>query len=216
MLKNRKDLPIYGLEWGDNATDPQLTMVRDHFLRANITPETTVLEIGPGGGRWTRYMLDAKRVIVVDPFQEMLDEHARTIDDPKIERIRNNGTDFPGVAEGSVDFVFSFGVFVHLEIDVLEAYLKSLHAILHEGSKVFIHYADKTKRVAFTNKTFGATYPSMVRALLEREGYMIVAENTTAMNHSAMVLFQKNTMGHRHFPSGALPELPADLYPVIQ
>ncbi|HEU5397089.1 MAG TPA: hypothetical protein VFV81_07970, partial [Verrucomicrobiae bacterium] len=65
---------IYGLEWGDPENSPPLQYIRDHFLLPYVRPETTVLEIGPGGGRWTRYMLPARKIYAVDFHQELLDE----------------------------------------------------------------------------------------------------------------------------------------------
>ena len=80
---------IYGLEWGDPEVLPSLRHVRDHFLAPYVTPQATVLEIGPGGGRWTRYLLGAKQVYLVDFHQELLDELGRSMqrrppdDDPQ-------------------------------------------------------------------------------------------------------------------------------------
>ncbi|MCB1390858.1 MAG: class I SAM-dependent methyltransferase [Rhodobacteraceae bacterium] len=214
MLAKEKDDAMYGLQWGDPDSDPKLKLVRDHFLRPYITPETTVVEIGPGGGRWTRYMLGARKIIVVDPFREILDEHARSIDSDRVERILNNGTDFPGVRAGSVDFVFSFGVFVHLDAEIVEEYLKNIRPLLHDDSLVFLQYSDKTKMKAFRNYGFAATNPAMIRRMLNQHGYSIVSENTTALAHSCMVLFRKKTAGDIFSPSGVIPVLPQELYQI--
>ena len=53
---------IYGLEWGDPQTDPALRWVRDHYLLPYVNPDHTAIEIGPGGGRWTRYLLGFGRL----------------------------------------------------------------------------------------------------------------------------------------------------------
>lgn len=213
MLAEEKSDTLYGLQWGDPETERNLALVRDYYLRPFISPETTVLEIGPGGGRWTRYMLDAKQVIVVDPFQEILDVLAQTLPSDKITAIRNSGTDFPGVAPGSVDFVFSFGVFVHLDPQVIADYLASMRPLLHADSKVFLQYADKTKPRGFKQKGFGATNPGMIRDMLDKAGYSIVSENTTILPHSCMVLFRLKAEGDVYSPTGVLPVLPGELYP---
>jgi hypothetical protein len=51
---------VYGFEWGDPEVVPPLRYVRDHFLKPYISQDTTAVEIGPGGGRWTQYMLNAQ------------------------------------------------------------------------------------------------------------------------------------------------------------
>ncbi len=108
-LLGRND--VYGLEWGDPEVIPPLSYVREHFLIPYLSPNATIVEIGPGGGRWTRYMLNAKRIYAVDYHQELLSELKSNIDATNITYIRNNGNDFPNIQEGSVDFLFSFGAF---------------------------------------------------------------------------------------------------------
>ena len=74
VIKVLRSKDIYGMEWGDPENIQPLTYTRDHFLTPYVTPDTTIVEIGPGGGRWTRYMLDAKHIYAVDYYQELLDE----------------------------------------------------------------------------------------------------------------------------------------------
>jgi 16S rRNA A1518/A1519 N6-dimethyltransferase RsmA/KsgA/DIM1 with predicted DNA glycosylase/AP lyase activity len=63
----------------DPETVPPLGYVRDHFLRPYLYPDATVLEIGPGGGRWTQYMLGVKKNYAVDYHTELLSELKRNI-----------------------------------------------------------------------------------------------------------------------------------------
>ena len=46
----------------DPERDEPLIYLKRHFLTPYVTPKTTMLEIGPGGGRWTRYLLAARMV----------------------------------------------------------------------------------------------------------------------------------------------------------
>lgn len=121
---------IYGLEWGDPEIVPPLGYVRDHFLKPYLSPDATVLEIGPGGGRWTRYMLGVKKIYAVDYHAELLNKLKRNMGNRNIEFVKNNGDDFPGIPDESIDFLFSFGTFVHLDVDIIEQYLKNMHRIL--------------------------------------------------------------------------------------
>jgi SAM-dependent methyltransferase len=104
---------LYGLQWGDPDHYPPLVPIRDHWVLPHVRPDRTALEIGPGGGRWTRYLLPFKQLYVVDYHAELLAELRKNFVHPNIIEILNNGTDFPGVPPRSVDFVFSFGCFVH-------------------------------------------------------------------------------------------------------
>ena len=183
---------IYGLEWGDPEVMPELQHVRDHFLRRYITADTTALEIGPGGGRWTRYMLAAKHIIAVDFHRELLDEVQRNVSHPNMTLITNNGDDFPGVADHSVDFIFSFGTFVHLDIEIIDRYLGNMKRVLRPESNVVIQYADKTKPAAQQNQTFSDNDPSRMRALAVSHGYAVIEEDLKTLWHSSIIRF-----GHR-------------------
>jgi hypothetical protein len=48
---------IYGRHWGDPDQIPALRLIRDTYLYPFINPDHAALEIGQGGGRWTKYLL---------------------------------------------------------------------------------------------------------------------------------------------------------------
>jgi SAM-dependent methyltransferase len=180
---------IYGLEWGDPERDEPLMYVKRHFLTPYVTPKITVLEIGPGGGRWTRYLLTARMVYAVDYHQELLDELAVNFRADNLISIKNSGTDLPGVPAESIDFVFSFGVFVHLDLDLIDAYLHSFKSVLKCGGSVVLQYADKTKPLAKLNNGFAENTPEQMRKLILSHGYRIEEEDTATMWHSSIVRF---------------------------
>ena len=181
---------IYGLQWGDPQTHPALRWVRDHYLLPYVNPDHSAVEIGPGGGRWTRYLLGFGQLCAVDYHQELLDELLRNYRAPHLSTLRNNGTDFPGIPDASVDFVFSFGVFVHLDIDLIEAYFRSIHRIMKRGGCALIQYSDKNKEVARKHsQAFSDTTPETIRPLVIGCGHRILEDDTTTMWHSSIVRF---------------------------
>jgi SAM-dependent methyltransferase len=128
---------------------------------------SVVLEIGPGGGRWTRYMLGARHIYVVDYHQELLDELARSFGGDGLTMIRNNGSDFPGVPPASVDFLFSFGCFVHLDFDIIDSYLRNMAEILKPDAVAVLQYSDKTKELARRIPGFADNDPERMRRGVE-------------------------------------------------
>jgi hypothetical protein len=86
---------IYGLNWGDPQVLPPLRQVRDRFLLPYVNPDHSAIEIGPGGGRWTRYLLGFGRLYGVDYHQELLDELAGSFKAPHLLPILNNGAGSP-------------------------------------------------------------------------------------------------------------------------
>jgi ubiquinone/menaquinone biosynthesis C-methylase UbiE len=180
---------IYGLHWGDPDQAGPLKLVRQHYLAFFITPSTNVVEIGPGGGRWTRYMLDAERIYAVDYHQELLDELRRTYDQENITLIKNNGDDFPGIPDESIDFLFSFGVFVHLDIDIIERYLINMRRVLKESANVVIQYGDKTKPAAQQNKGFSENTPEIMLKMVRDAGYTVQDDNRWLLSNASIVRF---------------------------
>jgi hypothetical protein len=89
QAKKRKSLPrrilravkrelifsgVYGLEWGDPETVQPSQFIRDRYVLPYVNAEGNAVEIGPGGGRWTRYRLGFKRLYVVDYYADLLKE----------------------------------------------------------------------------------------------------------------------------------------------
>ena len=180
---------IYGLQWGDPETSAPLRAIRERFVTPFLDPTHTALEIGPGGGRWTRYLLGFARLYVVDYHDELLRELRKNFAEPNMVFVKNNGTDFPGVADHSVDYVFTFGTFVHLDADLIDAYLVNMRRVLKPDANVVIQYSDKTKPTAQQNGGFSENDPERMCAMVTRAGYTVVEEDRDTLPHSGVVRF---------------------------
>lgn len=180
---------IYGLEWGDPEVATPLRYVRDRYIRPYIDSTHTALEIGPGGGRWTRYLVRFHKLYVVDYHAEILVELRRTLSLPNMRFIQNNGSDFPGVEAKSIDFLFSFGCLVHLDQDLIAAYLKSIRHVLKPGGNAILHYSDQSKVMAQINPSFSHNDPDIMRSMVKSAGFRIVEEDLTTMWHSSIIRF---------------------------
>lgn len=181
---------LYGLHWGDPEVSTELAAVRDRFIAPFVGPDVVACEIGPGGGRWTRYLLGCRTVYAVDYHQELLDELAKTFAAPNIVPVLNAGSDFPGIPDGSVDFLFTFGVFVHLDRSLIAAYLLNMGRILGPAGTAVVQYSDKTKVAARRNFSFSHNNPALMRALVLDAGFEITEEDTTSLKHSSIVQFR--------------------------
>jgi ubiquinone/menaquinone biosynthesis C-methylase UbiE len=180
---------IYGLEWGDPESVAPLRFVRDRYVLPYVKPGHTAVEIGPGGGRWTRYLLGFGTVYAVDYHDELLRGLKKNFRRPNLVFVKNNGCDFPGIAPQSVDYVFSFDCFVHLDTDLIEQYLRSLKIIVKPKSNVVIHYSDKSKVMAQINNGFSENTPEKMRQMVLSAGFRVVEEDLTTMWHSSIIRF---------------------------
>jgi SAM-dependent methyltransferase len=217
-----RDTEIYGSQWGDpeNFTQtPNLAMVKHHFIDPYVFDDRTVLEIGCGGGRWTKFFGPAHQVYALDVFDEMLQEtktsYYRANGSDNLILVRGNGTDIPFVPEYSVDYIFTFDVFVHLDIEVIERYLISAKKVLKDTGTMFIHYGDKTKYKAKENVGFSWNSPEIMHKLLKKLGLAIICENTTAFDNSNFVLVKKGA-GELYLPTGQTPLLPREEYNIME
>lgn len=180
---------FYGLQWGDpEESGPQIYM-RDHYVLPYVNPDQVALEIGPGGGRWTQYLLRFKKLYVVDYHSELLEELRRRFNKPNMQFIVNNGTDFPGVPATSVDYVISVACFVHFELHLIASYLKNIAKILKPCGNVFLTYSDKTKIGAQLNPTFSENTREKMAAMVTQAGFQILEEDPTVLWNSGIIRF---------------------------
>jgi cyclopropane fatty-acyl-phospholipid synthase-like methyltransferase len=145
-----------------------------------------------GGGRWTQYLLSFNRVYAVDYHQELLDELASTLQTPNLIPIRNDGLTLPGVADHSVDYVLSFGVFVHLDQEIRDSYLAEIERVLTDNGLAVIQYSEKLKPDAAANSGFAENTAADMRARVIAAGLYVLEENLTFISHSNVIVFRRN------------------------
>lgn len=187
--RSRATKGVYGLEWGDPDYVEPLKFIRDRYVLPYVDRAQTAVEIGPGGGRWTRYLLGFRKLFVVDFHAEMLDELKSNFHEPNMTFVKNNGSDFPGIEKQSIDFVYSFDAFVHFDLPLIERYLANIKEIAKPGANIVIHYSDQTKIMAQVNRGFSDNTPEKMRQLLLGAGFKILEEDLTTMWHSSIARF---------------------------
>lgn len=117
----------------------------DEFLLPHVNEATDVVEVAPGHGRWSEALVArARSVALVDISPSCLDAcRERFSDAASVSYHLTDGSSLPGVADRSVDFVWSFDSFVHIDQPVIEAYAAEFARVLRPGGRVVLHHADK-------------------------------------------------------------------------
>jgi ubiquinone/menaquinone biosynthesis C-methylase UbiE len=107
-------------------------------------PAQTVLEIGPGFGRWTQFIKGfCENLILVDISEKCIQAcKERFASHPHIQYYVNDGKSLDFISEQSIDFVFSFDALVHAEADVMEVYINQLARKLKKDGIGFIHHSN--------------------------------------------------------------------------
>jgi ubiquinone/menaquinone biosynthesis C-methylase UbiE len=134
-----------GEEWTQSEEWKQ--SVVDDLLGPVMPEGGTILEIGPGAGRWTEFLLArAERLILVDIIERTLDMcRERFGTAGNVEYVLSSGGDLPGVAGGSVDGIWSFDVFVHVAPSDVASYLGEIGRVLRPGAVALIHHSGRPR-----------------------------------------------------------------------
>ncbi len=129
-----------GEEWSPSS-DWKQSVVRT-LLAPNIAEGSAVVEIGPGGGRWTGDLqARAGKLIGIDISEACIRECQRRFAGcENVEFWVGSGADLNGVETGSTDAIWSFDVFVHINEPQFEAYAKEFARVLKPGGVGVVHH----------------------------------------------------------------------------
>jgi SAM-dependent methyltransferase len=139
----------------------------------SFLPAGTILEVAPGYGRWTQFLKDACEQLVIVDLAERCIEHCRErfSTSANIEYHVNDGRSLQMVADNSVDFAFSFDSMVHVDANVMNAYLEQLARKLTPDGIGFIHHSNIGSYRALTRLARKA--PASRLDALARHGVLI-------------------------------------------
>jgi ubiquinone/menaquinone biosynthesis C-methylase UbiE len=127
------------------------------FLDPYLHDADDVVEIAPGHGRWTEYMVGRTGSLTladvtascIDVCRERFGQY------DNIRYFVNDGRSLPG-GNASADLIWSFGSFVHIDPRDTNAYLAEFARVLKPGGRFVIHHSgwpDWTLRlVPFTRR----------------------------------------------------------------
>lgn len=122
----------------------------EDYLKQNVHGKCC-LEIGCGGGQWSRFLYDLnvfEKIYCIDVlsaehnnFWEYVGEDKKD----KIEYFQINNFCLDILPENSLDYVFSYDVFCHISYSGIEAFLKNLYGKCKKDCNLLIMYADPKK-----------------------------------------------------------------------
>lgn len=147
-----KDYPWVnnGEEWSDMAVycGVPYEMWKDRLARTFIVPnirqESTVLEIGPGHGRWSALIPHRAlkgTVHLVDLSSSCIEYCKKRFSQyTNIQYHVTDGVSLRPISDRSVDFCFSIDVFVHVEEPETRSYIKEFARVLRPTGMGVIHH----------------------------------------------------------------------------
>ncbi|OQA24040.1 MAG: putative methyltransferase [Verrucomicrobia bacterium ADurb.Bin345] len=129
-----------GEEWTESEAWKQ-ALVTD-VMAKHIQPSGTILEIGPGAGRWTEFLQKrAGRLLLADLSPKCIELcRERFSECSNIEYHVTDGSRLEFIRDGSVDSIWSFDVFVHIGPPETEKYIAEFARILKPGGRGLVHH----------------------------------------------------------------------------
>lgn len=142
------DWSRHGEEW--TRSEEWKTAMVEEKIYPNIHKDSSVLEIGPGGGKWSEFMAGkVKRLALVDMSPKCIRIcRNRFKNCLNIDYHVNNGMDLRAISSESIDFIWSFDCFVHIDSRDAASYVKEFRRVLKIGGMGIIHHAMEKKNPA--------------------------------------------------------------------
>lgn len=110
------------------------------YIIPHLHNNMTVCEIGPGVGRWTKYVIDRSSQLYLADYSKVVCDYWRSKQDNRIEVIQSQNTRLPQIPDASIDLFMSFDVFVHMDIEIFFGYLEEAFRILKPSGVAVIDY----------------------------------------------------------------------------
>jgi SAM-dependent methyltransferase len=135
-----------GDDWSSSWGSAEMQWYATLYPRIRpFLPAKVIVEIAPGHGRWTSFLLDeCDRYIGVDLAESCVAACTRRFAGvEKAAFVTNDGHSLPTVESGSVDLVFSFDSLVHVEIDAMAGYVRDIADKLAPDGVAFLHHSNR-------------------------------------------------------------------------
>jgi ubiquinone/menaquinone biosynthesis C-methylase UbiE len=139
------DWSNYGEEWSNNLEWKNSLIER--VFKPNVPVDSRILEIGPGAGRWTEHLVKRARLLtLVDLTPKCIELcKERFSEFNNIEYFINDGKDLSFISSESIDCIWSWDVFVHIQSGDIRDYILQFARVLAPGGRGIIHHSKRGK-----------------------------------------------------------------------
>ena len=135
-----------GEEWSDPWGGTRSMWLASIYPRiSEFLPARNVVEIGSGHGRIARILhaFSTDRLVLFDIVDECVSECKKKFaSSSKTICLKTNGSVLDGVADKSVDFIFSFYSLVGADKEIITDYMREFDRVLSDDGVAFIHHSN--------------------------------------------------------------------------
>ena len=190
-----RELQVLGQEW--TATERGLQRVIEKWILPWVDSNSDIAEIGVGGGRIALLVSDRVRHFRGYDISAMMLAHAQRAlaGKPNVDLVLLKTPSLPAELTGRLDFVYSFDVFVHLDLHTQWKYIQEIARVLKPGGRAFLHTANLTAPAGWErfasqdHYTLDGHYfvtPEVVRTLVSHTPLRIIEESTPEAGDSVL------------------------------
>ena len=178
---NGHDWSTRGEEWTPSAEWKAAVVGR--YLSPHVPEAGTVLEIGPGGGRWTEVLQRrASSLFVLDIAAHPLAVcRERFRECHNITYLLGDGRTIH-LPDGSVDAVWSYSVFVHINPIDARVYVADMARVLRPGAFAVIHHPGRDFDAARVRGNRSDLTDALVLAFAAESGLDVVEQTAELVN----------------------------------
>lgn len=141
--------PLDGDEWTDQAAhcgqpyEAWKAGLVDAFVRPHCEDSTRALEIGPGHGRWSVELAPLVADLVLADLSPNCIEYCRNrlAAHTHVSYVVLDGRTLTGIPDGSVDFIWSYDTFVHIDPEDVRSYVGEMARVLRPDGVAVIHHS---------------------------------------------------------------------------
>jgi cyclopropane fatty-acyl-phospholipid synthase-like methyltransferase len=186
-----------GEEWTYHAKlykglDPEAwkhSLIKEVMLKY-IRRGSTILEIGPGAGRWTETLVTlADTLILADISKKCLDLCKERFKNYNNIQYRLTGGQLDFIQENSIDYIWSYDVFVHINPTDIRTYLRDIQRILKPQGYGIIHHSGQYDNNKTREKGFRSYMaPELFASWVADNGMEMVEQNSKLVHIPGDVL----------------------------
>ncbi len=166
----------------------------DRFLDPFVPKGGAVVEIGPGGGRWTEVLnARASHVYVLDVADAPLRVcRERFSQEPTISYVRGDGRTIP-LRSGSIDALWPYDVFVHANPADARSYMEESGRVLRGGAYAVIHHPGRGSTSERAQHHRSDLTDHMVREFAAANGFEVVLQTNELVNDGDFLTVLRKT-----------------------
>jgi SAM-dependent methyltransferase len=190
LLSKASQIETLGCEWG---TLSSIDRVLRDFIVPNVDLNSKVLDFGSGGGRLALKIAPlVGHLLCCDISAAMLARCSAVLGGfPNVSFVNVLETGSLVSSENSVDFVYAFDVFVHMDLHTIWKTILLIRRLLRSKGKVLIHTANLMtdagwarfeRQISYSPGGFYFLTPEVVRMLLTRAGFDVIMQSSEEPN----------------------------------